>query len=133
MSENLDFVRSIYAAWERGDWSSVEWAHPEIEFVIADGPTPGSWTGVANMANVWRDFLSTWEDPRVEAEKFRELDNERVLVLFHRRGRGRMSGLELGQFEEQGANLWHVRHAKVTRSVVYFDRDRAFADLGLKE
>ena len=42
---NLDFVRSLYWACERGDWGSAEWAHSEIEFVFADGPEPGSGKG----------------------------------------------------------------------------------------
>ena len=33
----------------------------------------------------------------------------------------------------QGAHLFHARYGKVIRFVVYWDRDRAFADLGVKE
>ena len=61
-SANLDLVRSIYANWERGDFfSSAEWADPEIEFVVADGPHPDTWSGLAGLTEGFRDFLSVWE------------------------------------------------------------------------
>ena len=66
-------------------------------------------------------------------EEYRELDGERVLVLIHHRGRGKASGLELGQILTKNAALFHVRDRKVTRFVAYWDRDRALADLGLSE
>jgi ketosteroid isomerase-like protein len=128
---NLDLVRSIYAAWEDGDYSSVEWAHPEIEYGIADGPDPGSWTGLAEAGQGFRHLLSAWEDARFEAEAYRELGGERVLVLYHRSGRGKRSGLELEQIRTQGASLFHIRDGRVTRLIIYWDADRALADLGL--
>jgi ketosteroid isomerase-like protein len=121
----------IYAAWERGDYSSAEWAHPEIEFVRIDGPDPGTWKGAAGIAAATRSRLSAWEDFRVEAETYRELDDERVLVLSRLSGRGRTSGLELAQVRSQGAVLFHLRDGTVTTIFVYLDRERALADLGL--
>jgi ketosteroid isomerase-like protein len=132
MSANLDLVRSIFTVWERGDFfSSAEWADPEIEFVMADGPDPGSWRGLAGMAEGAHAQLSPWEDFRFKAEEFRELDDERVLVLDNGSGRGKISGLEVGQVRVKGATLLHLREGKVTRLVLYFDCERALADLGL--
>ena len=133
MSANLDLVRSIYAAWEQGDWSSAEWADPEIESVYADGPSPGRWTGLAGMAEGNREAISVFENFRIEVDDDRELDDERVLVFDDRSGRGRMNGLELAQMRTQSAHVFHVRGGEVTKLVIYLDRDRALADLGLAE
>jgi ketosteroid isomerase-like protein len=133
MAENLDLVRSIYAAWERGEFGSTEWAHPEIEYVLADGPDPASWTGLVGVAEAARARLSAWEDFRTGADEYRELDDERVLAFVHFSGRGKTSGLELGPLSPKGAFLFYVRGGKVTRFVRYLDRERALADLGLAE
>src|SRR4051812_38037053 len=112
---NLDLVRSIYAAWERGDFSSAEWAHPEIELVINGGPDPGSWTGLAQMAEVWRNWLRAWQEYHVAADELRELDQERILAFISVSGRGKTSGVDLGEMQAKSLNLWHLRGGKVTR------------------
>jgi ketosteroid isomerase-like protein len=130
-SANVELVRSIYAAWERGDYSSAEWAHPEIEYLIADGPEPGTWTGLSGMANAMRDFLSAWEGLRSEPEEYRELDGGRVLVFTSFSARGKTSGLEVGQIWTKGAHLFHIHDGRVAKLAYYMDSNRAFADLGL--
>src|ERR1700730_3703482 len=132
-SANVELVRSIYASWERGDFSSAEWAHPEIEYVMTEGPSPGSGTGLAGLAEGSGDFVSAWEEYRIEADEYRELDAERVLVLIHLSGRGKTSGLELGRMRTKGAHLFNVRGGKVTMLVGYVDSDRALADVGLAQ
>jgi len=128
---NVELVRSIYAAWGRGDFSSIHWADPDIEFVLADGVSPGSWTGVSEMNRAWRDVLGAWREFRAVLESCVALDDERVLVLTDNSGRGRSSSLDVRGIRTKGANVLHVRGGKVTRLVAYWDRERALADLGL--
>jgi ketosteroid isomerase-like protein len=132
--ENVELVRSIYAPWGHGDFRSVEWAHPDIEFVIVDlGPGSGSWKGLSAMAEVWRAYLNAWEEYRTEVDEYLELDGERVLALVHLSGRGKASGVQLGEIRTKAANLFHIRDGNVTRLVLYADRERGLAELGLPE
>jgi hypothetical protein len=128
-SANLDLVSSIIEDWERGDYGSAEWADPNIEFVFADGPAPGRWIGPAGMAAANRDWLSAWEDVRQEVDGYRELDDERVLVLHRFSASGKVSGLHTEQIRADGAALLQLSRGKVVRLVHYFDRERALADI----
>jgi ketosteroid isomerase-like protein len=101
--------------------------------VIVDGPEPGSCRGRAAMAETMHGILNPWENARIEADEYIELDDEHVFVLNHLSGRGKTSGLEVGQMKRNGAAVLHIRHGKVTRYASYNDRDRALADLGRQE
>jgi ketosteroid isomerase-like protein len=128
MSANVDLVRSIYADWERGDFSSVEWAHPQIVFE-SDGFDGTRSAGIAEMSERWREWMSAWEEYRAEAAEFRELAGKRVLVLMRHGGRGKASGVAT---ENEGASVWDICDGKATKLAIYWDRDRAFAALGLE-
>ena len=130
-SANVELVLSIFNAWERGDYGPTAWADPEIEFVIDGGPTPGSRRGIAGMAQGWTEFLSAWEGHRSQAESHRELDEERVLVFAHATGRAKRSGVEFTGGMVKPTVLFHVRDQRVTRLIIYHDRKRALAELGL--
>jgi ketosteroid isomerase-like protein len=129
-STNLDLVRSIYADWERGDYSRTEWADPDIEFVYADGPEPASGRGPAAMWVAWRDFLSAWREYRAVAEEYRELDDGSIVVMTAFHARGRASKIEVREVLARGASVMQVDDGKVTKVVLYYNRDRALADLG---
>ena len=131
-SANLDLVRSIFADFERGDYSQADWTDPDIQFVVADGPEPDSWKGRMEMARAWRDYLSAWEEYRLVADEFREIDDDRVVAFGRRTGRAKASGVDLAQMHNRGAALFEIHDGRVTRLARYMDPDRALADLGLE-
>lgn len=135
MGANLEVVRSIYAARGRGDFrGEVEWLHPDIEVQLIGGPDPGAVSGLTALTSAWREFLDAWENFRIDLQEIRVLDDERVLALIRRNGRGKVSGMEIGDLAgSEGADVLLIRDGKVVKLVIYWERSRALADLGLEE
>jgi ketosteroid isomerase-like protein len=129
----MELVRSICADWEAGRYADVSWADPDIEYVIADGPAPGTWRGLAGMGQAWGDFLGAWEDARIRVAEYRELGDGGILVLFSRQGHGKTSGLDLGAIQSQGATVFHFRDGRVARLALYHEQRNALADLDTVE
>jgi ketosteroid isomerase-like protein len=121
-SSNLELVRSIYADWERGDFSRVDWADPEIEYAIADGPDPGTVRGLAAMTGRAREQLRPAKDLKLMPLEIRELDGERVLVLIGSSARGKSSGIEI-QFQQ--THVLHVRDGKIAQITIHYERTPA--------
>jgi hypothetical protein len=85
------------------------------------------------MATAWREFLSGFADLHTVADEYREIDAERVLVHTQVSGAGRASGVDLGGMRTDGANVFRIVEGKVIERLIYADRERALADLGLEE
>ena len=85
------------------------------------------------MTQITRELVSAYDDFSVTAQEYREIDQRHVLVLVQFRGRTKSSGLELGQIAGRNASLLHIEYGTVRRLALYWDRDRALADLGVGE
>ena len=126
--ENVEIVRSIYRAVERGDYSSSEWADPDIEFVAPHEERP--LRGVEAMQRSWRDFLTAWKDFKAEPEEIIDA-GEQVLVVEKVGVRGRGSGAPAEGL--RSASLFTFRDGRVVRLVEYMDRAEALEAVGLRE
>jgi hypothetical protein len=134
MSANLDLVRSIFAAWESGDFSRIDWADPDIDFAWPEGLDAGpGGRGRRALAEDWRTTMAAWDNLTVTAEEYRELDDERIIVLNRVRALGKTSGVLIDEGLTKGAVLFVLHQGRVRRLVTYLRRDSALADLGLEE
>jgi ketosteroid isomerase-like protein len=127
--ENVEIVRSILADWARGDYSSVDWADPHIEFLAAADPFETR--GRDALGRRWREFLKEWDHFATTPERFIDAGDDGVLVFVRFEGRGRASGIPTTGFA--GGQLFTLRGGKVVRLVLYTDTEKALEAAGLSE
>jgi ketosteroid isomerase-like protein len=129
MSEaNVQVVREIYDAWGRGDFSSADWADPEIEFTLP-GPDPRVYRGIESMGRVWAEWLGTFDELSVVGKEFHDA-GDKVVVQHFFRGKGKGSGIPVDEIP--GFTVMTLRNGKVTRIEGHTTLESARAAAGLK-
>jgi len=122
MTANLDFVRSLYAAYSRGDIQAildnldggVEWTS------YGEGPLlpwGGTRRGVAGAASAFQALADGLDFEAFEPQEFFDAGDD-VIVLGRTRARGKRSG---GAFDVRWAHFFAIRDGKVARFREFYD------------
>ncbi len=129
-AENVELVRGIYAEWSAGNFrAGRELMDPSLTTVWADQfPTAGTYHGPAAHTAAMKEWLSAWDDFRLEAEDFIDAGDS-VVVPFKVKARGKGSGAEV---DRRWAHVWTLRTDRVVRFEVHLDVAEAMRAVGLE-
>jgi uncharacterized protein len=129
--ENVEIVRSIYEAFNRGDWDAVfRDLHPDFELTTpARGLDAGTFRGREEGQGYWEDFFAPYEAVTVEPEEFFER-GEQLVVFVRTRLRPKGSGAE---FEVQTGHLWTFRDGTAVSLRLFPEHEEALEAAGLRE
>ena len=122
--ENIELIRSLYAAWDRGE-SVGHLIADEFEYV---NPPNAVEPGIRRDRKALVSVRDVYPDFRVEPERFEDVGDE-VLVIGTARGTS-ASGLETRW--RQGY-IWTIEGGRITRFRWFNDPAEALAAAGVSE
>jgi ketosteroid isomerase-like protein len=130
--ENVEIVRGLYGAWNRGDYAAaLALIDPEVDIESArhGSLAKGTYRGHPGLYQLLEDFWNQFDDRRSTVEETAPAgDDVFVSVLF--RGRGRGSGIEV---EMRHWHVWTLRTGRIVRWRLFSTRREALEAAGLQE
>ena len=129
--ENVEVVRQVYEAFNRGDWDAVfRDLHPNFELTTPTrGLDAGIFRGREEGQGYWEDFFRPYEAVTTEPVEFFERGD--LLVAFVRtRGRPKGSSAEV---EVQTGHLWTFRDGTAVSLRLFPEHEKALEAAGLRE
>lgn len=129
--ENVEVVRTIYDAYERGDYpAAFECFHEDIEwFGPPDISNSGFARGHAGVRHSLSTWVGSWDEYHFELRELIDAGDQILAVGWHR-GRGKGSGVEVS---EEIFSVWTLHVGEVVRQRMFRDRVQAFEAVGLSE
>ena len=100
--ENVELVRRIYDAWDRGE-SARDFLAPDVEYV---NPPYAVETGTRHGRKSFAVVGGTYEDFAIQVERFIDAGDSTVVVLARYTATGRGSGVPV---EGEHGYIWTVR------------------------
>jgi ketosteroid isomerase-like protein len=93
--ENVEIVRRLTAAWERGDSKAVFALYdPAIVWESGAGVIPGTYHGHKGVRRFFQEWLEAFETYQAQAEALIDA-GDRVVVGYRGSARGKASGAEV--------------------------------------
>jgi ketosteroid isomerase-like protein len=129
MDNAIELTRRLYADWERGDYATTWWVHPEIDWRVSDALGRAG-RGAASLAAGWGDILATTDNLSASIEGIEEID-EGVFALTRFRGVGKTSGVPYDALPAASLHVW--KDGLVVKLVMWTNRETALEELGLKK
>ena len=132
--ENVEIVRELYDAFNRGELDAHLWIlAPDFVWQGAQEipDLAGAYHGAEGVRRYLAKLMEVFNDYRMVPEEFIDGGGERVLVLAREGGRGKGSGIAV-QTNPTG-HLWTIRDGRPVRMDSYWERANALRALGLEE
>jgi ketosteroid isomerase-like protein len=134
--ENVEIVPRAFAAFNRtfteGTLEFYEFIDPEVEWIPITALLEGTrYQGHDGVRQWIEDMKRDWEVFETHPKEFRDLGDDRVLVLGTWRAQGRGSAVELDF--PRAAWVVRFRDGKIIRLQTFTDRELAFEAAGLQE
>jgi ketosteroid isomerase-like protein len=132
--ENMEFVRSLYAAFcrlaEGDDIASyvIAYFEPDCEYLPVEEEE--AIRGHDAMAGWIKRWFEAWDEFRVDIDELTEAGDGAIFatVAVHARGAG--SGIQVNQ---RFFHIFDLRNGKVSRQLEYVERGEALEAAGLSE
>ena len=129
--ENVERVRRAYQLYEETQQPDYELLHRDVAWHTArDLPDSDIYRGHDGVAELYSEWIDSFEDFRVEVEEMIDGGRDTIVVMTRLRGRFRGSTEEVDLIE---AHVWKLDDGKAVEIREYRTRNEALEAAGLRE